>query len=183
MDNAIAVLRLLGSDYIGRGMVFGWVDGPHYGICRAAPSLNDQFIAAFNRGEDPDPSHPISAYQLLSNQIAEVKELLACVRNLVRSETNVAKVIRLIATRPSDWVNLYKVMEIVKGDAGSALMHTWASKRALGRFTNTANTAHATGDDARHAGDSFQAPAVPMTLTEAHTLIGGLARKWIESKC
>ena len=57
----------------------------------------------------------------------------------------------------------------------------WATKSELRRFAQTANSAEAVGDSARHSPGKFDIPKQPMTLMEATDLIGRLLRHWIES--
>lgn len=184
IDNTIAVLRLLRTDYVGRGTIFGWTEGPPSSLGRPAPPPSDAVVAMVNRGDDPEPARPVPAYRLTASDIGDAKRLLACVRKLVKTDTSVTNAIRLLGTREGDWVNLYKVLEIVKGDVGRKIIDNgWASKKILDRFTNTANTSNAIGDDARHAADKFQPPAVPMTLPEARALIASVVMRWVEPKC
>jgi hypothetical protein len=62
------------------------------------------------------------------------------------------------------------------------LWRGWATKTEESRFSQTANSAEAVGDAARHAQGKVKAPADPMPLGEARTLIRRILEKWIRWK-
>ena len=101
--------------------------------------------------------------------------------------------------RRGDWVNFYKVYELIKDDVYSrcspaAGRHSrknkpdreitsrnWISEKALSRFKGTAQSRDAVGDDARHASHQYKGPAKAMSLSEAKDLISKLLHSWIDS--
>lgn len=82
--------------------------------------------------------------------------------------------------RPHDWVNLYRVLEIIERRAvlvGSG----WASGNEVGRFRRTANHPQAAGLDARHARSNAEPPARPMTPEEGVELVRRIVVGWLGS--
>jgi hypothetical protein len=97
----------------------------------------------------------------------------------------VADVLRLVALKPLDWVNLYRILEIIGHDVGGRhgiSGHRWATEAALDRFRHTANSRAAIGDEARHGKESTQPPSDPMTLPEARSLIETILHNWMRAK-
>jgi hypothetical protein len=98
-------------------------------------------------------------------------------------DPNLKKAHRIFGSREHNWHNLSNVLEIVQSDiAGKIAKAGWATQAELDRFTHTANSAAAIGDDARHGHEKFQPPKNPMSLTEAKSLITGILTPWIDSK-
>lgn len=96
----------------------------------------------------------------------------------------VAHALTLFAREPT-WVELYKVMEVVADDVGGlhALDRSgFIDAKERDRFSQTANSMHAAGHDARHAAARIKPPEVPMSLGEATALIRGLLGLWMLSK-
>ncbi|MCA1789712.1 MAG: hypothetical protein LC667_07600 [Thioalkalivibrio sp.] len=98
-----------------------------------------------------------------------------------RASESARRVLRLISEPDLNWVDLYRIMEIIHGDAGSSI-HQWVSRKKLKRFKTTANSVGAVGDDARHGHETTVPPEKPMTLVEAKRLISGLARDWLNAE-
>jgi hypothetical protein len=66
------------------------------------------------------------------------------------------------------WPRLYRVLEELERHLGQSVDKAgFCSNNEKERFTRSANSAHVSGIDARHAGGKFQPPANPMTLREA----------------
>jgi hypothetical protein len=85
--------------------------------------------------------------------------------------------------RDHSWVNLYKVYELIRADVGGEMfIKGWTTKGEANRFTQTANSAGAVGDDARHAVEDTQPPKKPMALSEAEQFVRSLLAAWIRSK-
>jgi hypothetical protein len=82
--------------------------------------------------------------------------------------------------RPHDWVNFYKVYEIVRSRA-DIKSSGWASDNELSRFTRTANHPDSAGEDARHGRMSADPPPKPMSLPEADALVGRIVIAWLGS--
>jgi hypothetical protein len=82
------------------------------------------------------------------------------------------------ANEPHDWVNLYKVFEIIRARGG---LDPSLSKSQLGRFTQTANDQRAAGRQARHARSETEPPKKPMGALEAEAIIRRLLQAWLDS--
>ena len=86
-----------------------------------------------------------------------------------------------------NWINLYKIYEIVDKDAGKIKkihrIEQWITKKKISDFKQTANSKRAIGDDARHGVDDNDPPKEPMSLSEAKALIMTLLQKWLQWKC
>ena len=97
------------------------------------------------------------------------------------SSDDVARVLRLSAGREHDWVELYRILEIVEaavGRNGTTIADAgWATKRQLARFSHTANSPEAAGDTARHGRERTQPPRRPMSLNDARELIRQVVRQ------
>ena len=100
------------------------------------------------------------------------------------SSDNVARVLRLSEGREHDWVELYRMLEIVEASAGRNRITDagWATKGQLERFRRTANSPQAAGDAARHGHQQKKPPPKPMTLNEARELIRRVARQWLDTE-
>jgi hypothetical protein len=84
-----------------------------------------------------------------------------------------------------DWINLYKVYEVVRDDVGGKhvlVRNGWATADDIRRFTETAQSPQLLGDAARHAGRKRPPPPDPMTLDGAKALIGAMVRSWVSTK-
>jgi hypothetical protein len=93
---------------------------------------------------------------------------------------NIADALRLFCEQ--NWINLYKIYEIVRDDIGGERnMYGWVTKREIKRFTQTAQSRDAIGDAARHASDKFKPPKGPMSLAEAKSLIKIILLNWLNS--
>ena len=102
---------------------------------------------------------------------------------LAQHDEAVARALQLWGNGPMDWVNLYRMFEVVESDVGGQMYQAgWVTKKEIGRFTGTANSMKAIGDDARHAKPNLQPPSKPVTLEEARELIAHLVREWLASK-
>ena len=103
-------------------------------------------------------------------------------RKLAEEDEIVKNVFRQITDFEHNWINLYKVYEIVNKDAGKKKIQQW-TKDKIGDFKRTANSQKAIGDDARHGVDDNDPPKEPMSLSEAKALIMTLLQKWLLWKC
>lgn len=94
-------------------------------------------------------------------------------------EENVATVLRLLGDHPKDWVNLYRILEVVEDDVGGIpkiAKKGWGTKKAIKLFKRTANYV------ARHKDKKIKQPKNPMTPSEAESLIKTIINSWIQSK-
>lgn len=110
------------------------------------------------------------------------------VRILVKvalSDSSATKVLTIIGSEPSDWINLYRILEIIKADCGglsSIQTKGWATKKAMNLFERTANHPGAIGLAARHGALSNTPPPKPMTIGKARSLINSIVHAWLQSK-
>ena len=104
-------------------------------------------------------------------------------RKLAEEDEIVKNVFRQITDFEHNWINLYKVYEIVHKDAGKKKIEQWITKDKISQFTHTANSQSAIGDDARHGVDKHAPPKEPMSLYEADALIMTMLQKWLQWKC
>jgi hypothetical protein len=102
---------------------------------------------------------------------------------LAEEDEIVKNVFRQITDFEHNWINLYKVYEIVNKDAGKKKIELWITKKKISQFTHTANSQSAIGDDARHGVDLNDPPKEPMSLSEADALIMTLLQQWLQWKC
>ena len=68
-------------------------------------------------------------------------------------DSKVAKALRLFGTEEHDWVNLYRVYEVIEEDIGGInkmVRHRWTTRASIKRFKQTANSPAAVGDASRH---------------------------------
>jgi hypothetical protein len=100
-------------------------------------------------------------------------------------EEAVAKVYRLIALKGLDWVNLFRVYEILRhdiGGEGNIVTKGWATTTQLSAFRSGANRPDVSGDDARHGVLPGPPPKNTMDLSKARIFIKGLVRNWLDEK-
>ena len=102
---------------------------------------------------------------------------------LAATDDKVAQALRLWGRGSDDWVKLFKLLEIIESDVGGAIYsNEWATKAEVSQFTQTANSAEALGDAARHAKKRVPAPSEPMPIEVARQLLKRLLERWITSK-
>lgn len=95
----------------------------------------------------------------------------------------VAKALRLRNADSLSWVELCRIYEVVEGDAdGSHIVTSGREHSEIARFTHTANSVGACGDQARHGKETTQPPKNPISLSQARSLIDRLLKTWIARK-
>lgn len=91
----------------------------------------------------------------------------------------VAIVFRLIGASDLNWIDLYKVYEIIKSDVGSKdkiADNGWATKGQIKLFTQTAQL-H------RHGKlEHYEPPKKPMKFDKAESFVKKILRKWLQTK-
>jgi hypothetical protein len=98
-------------------------------------------------------------------------------------DANVTEALEILgrADPAPDWIDLWKVFEVVR-DAVPGLEHKgWISKADLSAFRASANRPDVSGADARHARMPASPPKRTMTVGEARALIGVLVAAWLDS--
>jgi hypothetical protein len=101
------------------------------------------------------------------------------------SDQKVAKALRLIAASELDWVNLYRLYEVIEEDIGGMegiVKAKWVTKESIKRFKHTANSPASIGDASRHGKESTTPPRNPMELSEARALIELILHSWLRTK-
>lgn len=109
---------------------------------------------------------------------SEVESMLT----LAERDQRVADALRYFAR--GDWMNLYKAWEVVGDAAGGAcniVTNGWATRGTQSRFTQTAQSRKALGDEARHAIDKKDPPKNPMTLDEARAFVKSVMKAWAKT--
>jgi hypothetical protein len=71
-----------------------------------------------------------------------------------------------------NWVNLYRIFEIIEGDMSQKISDKgWESTKNRELFKHTANSPTVLGDLARHGWSKQMPPKSPMELSEARAMI------------
>jgi len=99
------------------------------------------------------------------------------------SSSSVKDVFELIRFGELDWVNLYKIIEIIEDDVGGGVSlerKKWVQAQSIRLFKRTANCRRAIGSQARHGHQRFEPPRTPMTLAGAQSLIKMITRAWLQ---
>jgi hypothetical protein len=103
---------------------------------------------------------------------------------LALEDEKVEEVVDLL-DRGDDWVNLYRIYELIQdnieGDQ-NIVDRSWWSSGEENQFTRTANSRDAIGDDARHGDEQTGSPSDPMTHQEAKRLIDTLIDNWLRHR-
>ena len=97
----------------------------------------------------------------------------------------VAKVFHLLSAGTLDWVNLNRIIEIVKADVGgwdAIADNGWAAEKSAELFTRTANSPDAAGLESRHGSSTKKPPRKPMLISEARSLTSSIVHAWLRSK-
>jgi hypothetical protein len=133
------------------------------GHCRAFAT--GQVVRADGTIEETRPADPVRQWS-----------------DLALRDKAVGDVLTLLGTKPADWVNLYRLYEIVENDSGGIERRGWATRATIRNFKHTANHPEATGLDARHGHLSSDPPARAMLLGEAKALIHSIVQAWLREK-
>jgi hypothetical protein len=81
-----------------------------------------------------------------------------------------------------DWINLYKIFELVRDDVGNLYERNWVTQEELKRFTQTAQSQDTLGDAARHASKKYKPHPKPMSLIEAKAFIRNILLHWLNEQ-
>ncbi|MGD1712346.1 hypothetical protein [Dapis sp. BLCC M172] len=106
---------------------------------------------------------------------------------LTKEDEQVKKVIHLLTSYEHDFINLYKIYDIIKDEVGgkkSKKIEGWVTREkfSVSDFTQTANHPDAIGYEARHGSNKQQPPKNPMSLSEAQNFIFNVIKKWLDWK-
>lgn len=126
-----------------------------------------------------------ATFGVYSNGVAQKANTskAALIFDVADNDKKVEHALRIWGKEPHDWINMYKILEIIESDVGGKIYQEGlANKSEVDRFTQTANSVEALGDKARHGIKKVPLPKKPMTIQEAQYLIRSLINKWIDSK-
>ena len=132
-------------------------------------------------------SHVTASVVGADGAIQEVRQespILSWVAAAQRDE-NVGKVLRLFGLGHHDWVNLYRIYEVVENDIGgisNIVRKGWATEKSIKRFKHTANSPGVIGDESRHGKQTSKLPKAPMALSEAKSLVETILHNWLRMK-
>ncbi len=118
--------------------------------------------------------------------VAPVRDPWLEIVELVGQDAKVEDALYIFGAVGRNWVELYKVYEVVRedlGDAGAVKKVLKIADDQLGSFTNSANDRRISGRDARHAksfSDSLKYP--PMSFAEAERFIRDMLNAWLREK-
>lgn len=99
---------------------------------------------------------------------------------LANRDEHVAIALHFWGAGPQSWHSLYKIFENIQVDVKSRIWREgWASHADVNRFTQTAQSMEAVGDEARHSLRKYAPPPRPMSLREAQSLVGQILDKWL----
>jgi hypothetical protein len=85
-------------------------------------------------------------------------------------------------SKPTSWIDLYKIYEIIKDNIGEKKIIGFLTKSEINRFTGTAQSKAQIGDEARHASNKYKGHSQPMTIQEADVLIKKLIINWLDNE-
>ena len=88
------------------------------------------------------------------------------------------KIFRLMQVGDLSFATIYKIVEILQSEKGSAL-YKWVSKNKIDLLMRTANHNKAIGDEARHGVSNVEPPKIPMKLEEARSIVSILVDKFL----
>lgn len=102
---------------------------------------------------------------------------------LAQEDEKVKKVIHFLTSYEHNFINLYKIYEIIQDEVGSKITKDgWVIKKKVDNFTRTVNHPDVIGYEARHGISKLEPPKNPMSLSEAKNLIIDIAKKWLDWK-
>ena len=102
---------------------------------------------------------------------------------LVESRPEVAEAVKILATDPLGWVEMYKVFEIVRAEVNPTGLERsgLATKDEISAFTASANRPDVSGQAARHARMGGAPPKRIMSELEGRRFIADLVRAWMDT--
>ena len=97
---------------------------------------------------------------------------------IAEKDESVARALELYGRLEPNWIDLYKVLEVVEEDVTgeeSLMAKNWVEKSKIKRFKHTANWM-------RHPPTKYKSPKTPMSLDDARSLIRNILEAWLGSK-
>ena len=95
-----------------------------------------------------------------------------------QSDRYLSEALRIFGQIPYTIDRLYKIFELSQQHSDHS---SWTSKRQKRRFTHSANSPAASGEQARHAVERKDPPGDPMALSEASGFIRSILDRWIRA--
>ena len=96
------------------------------------------------------------------------------------NDSQVERALRIFGRDDVDYRDLSNVFEIAEAAIGASIYSNGTVTQAeVARFTHTANSVHALGDQARHGSETTQPPPQPTSFAEAQALVGRVLRAWL----
>lgn len=104
--------------------------------------------------------------------------------SLAKKDEKVKKVIHFLTSYEHNFINLYKIYEIIQDEVGRKKIEGWMTKEKVSDFKRTANHPDAIGYEARHGipKNKEKPPENPMSLSDAENLIIDVIKKWLDWK-
>ena len=103
---------------------------------------------------------------------------------LLKSGNNIAiqRILKIYATGNRNWIDLYKIFEIIVEDIGRKKLDTIIDPKEKTRFTYSANSISVSKEESRHAKKIGNPSFVPMDISDAKIFIYTLFKNWISKK-
>jgi hypothetical protein len=121
-------------------------------------------------------------YEIKDNENKFIDEIAFAkkIREIISNDDILLNILNLLYAYGTDWVNLYKILELIESANIDVVKKGWISKDNYRLFKHTANSFKAVGLDARHGKDEQEPPLKPMSIITARNLVKILIIKYIE---
>ena len=184
LDRAIELVSILNG--IAQIEIQNWENVAVAGMAREEPNAKrTQFLFAEPMRGRSRMSGNLTITRANGSIDKSADDFLETYADLARRHADVKRALRLFGSKPHDWVNLYRIYEILESDFGGdsqIISMGWTSRLRISNFKHTANSVSAAGDAARHGKEPYAPPRSPMLLPEAESLIAQLLKTWLRSK-
>jgi hypothetical protein len=107
---------------------------------------------------------------------------------LANGDKAVAKVLRLVNVEEQDFVNLYRILEVILQEVGidEVCRRGWATRTAIRQFRKAANNPSVSGDAARHGvardASDKKRQARAVLQDDAEAFVMGIVHAWLAQK-
>ena len=99
---------------------------------------------------------------------------------LALRDEDVREALVLWGARPHNWMNLYKIYEVIE-DRADIVGEGWATRAEIRTFKHTSGHPEVAGEESRHSRVDTQPPKKPMSPAVAEALIGRILKAWMDS--
>jgi len=110
------------------------------------------------------------------------KELIRKIHNILPDDEILQNILKVIYVYNLDWVNLYRILELIESSGINLIDAGWISKSDYRNFKHTANCPEITKLESRHGKGNQEPPKKPMSIFSARYLIIQLVMKYIFEK-